>query len=309
MFKIVVIAYTLILALALALISPVGAQTKPSITEEMAKIMVEKDIGTATTFCRQQYYCGDSQYSFPLDNLMQMSIETFQADKREDALLLGELTAELYPNEYEVHSGLAQLYFFTNNRGRALSACKRALELKPNSITDIIFQKKLTLVPNDFIVPTHRQTENFLIRPLLGSDAELDYKAVMSSREHLLGVFGRGDWPSESLSLEEDRQALQGHEWEFPRRVAFTYTVLNLEETECLGCIYIYPGRLDIYDAEIIMWVSTSAYEKGLDPVLVQNVKEWINLDWPFKNVAYLGRDVEFREYMMKLGEQDEAGK
>jgi hypothetical protein len=39
------------------------------------------------------------------------------------------------------------------------------------------------------------------------------------------------------------------------------------------------------------MWVRQSAYDQGLDPVLFQAVKAWIDERWPFKNAIYPGRD------------------
>ena len=42
------------------------------------------------------------------------------------------------------------------------------------------------------------------------------------------------------------------------------------------------------------LWVRQSEFEKGLDPVLFQAVKQWIANDWPFENVAFPGREIDW---------------
>ena len=60
------------------------------------------------------------------------------------------------------------------------------------------------LVPPDFEIPQVLETEKFRLRMLTIHDVVKDYDAVMTSVEHLQGVFGRRDeWPMD-LTLEED---------------------------------------------------------------------------------------------------------
>ena len=129
----------------------------------------------------------------------------------------------------------------------------------------------------------------------------------MSSVDHLQGVFGPGSqWPEATLTREQDLADLERHAADFKRRDGFTYTVMNPDETRCLGCIYIYPSKLDAYDAQIVMWVTTEAYESGLDPVLDGVVREWIASAWPLEKVVYPGRDLEWQLFNARLGKQDE---
>ncbi|GAI05904.1 unnamed protein product, partial [marine sediment metagenome] len=53
------------------------------------------------------------------------------------------------------------------------------------------------------------------------------------------------------------------HQKEFQRKTSFAYTVMGLDEKECLGCMYIYPSSNSEYDAEIVMWVRQSEVENG----------------------------------------------
>jgi len=148
------------------------------------------------------------------------------------------------------------------------------------------------------------ETDQFRIRPLRAADVELDYKAVMSSIDHMHSVLGDG-WPDEDMTIEEDRRALEMHEREFERRERFVYTVVNLDETECLGCIYIRPSRLDEFDAEVVMWVTQDAFDNGLDDVVLNALKDWLDSEWPFDGVVFPGRAMEWDEIYDRLSEQD----
>ena len=153
-------------------------------------------------------------------------------------------------------------------------------------------------VPEDFQVPEKLETERFRLRTLTVNDVVKDYDAVMTSVEHLRGVFGpRSTWPSPELTLEQDLIDLGWHQKEFQGRRSFAYTVMNPSESQCLGCIYIVPTRKGGYDAEVYLWVRQSELKSGLDAVLFGAVKEWVKTLWPFKNVAYPGRDIDWKAW------------
>ncbi len=147
-------------------------------------------------------------------------------------------------------------------------------------------------VPENFQVPEKLETDTFRLRMLTVHDVVKDYDAVMTSIDHLQGVFGpNSKWPSRELTLEQDLIDLGWHQKEFQRRTSFAYTVMNLDESRCLGCVYIDPSKDEDVDAVIYLWVRQSEYEKGLDPILFQTVRDWIAKAWPFKNVLYPGRE------------------
>ncbi len=83
-------------------------------------------------------------------------------------------------------------------------------------------------------------------------------------------------------------------EIEFETRSSFAYTVMNLDESECLGCVYIYPTEKPGFDAKVYVWVRKSEFDKGLDSILFNTVKQWVAREWPFKNVAYPGREIDW---------------
>lgn len=153
---------------------------------------------------------------------------------------------------------------------------------------------KQFFVPADFRIPEVLETDRFRLRPLIIKDLDKDYEAVISSLDHLQAhrVFGeKSSWPPADLTKEQNLKDLKWHQKEFQTRSSFTYTVMNLDETQCLGCVYIFPSKKEGFDAAVFMWVRESEYKKGLDTILFQTVKDWIEKDWPFKKVAYPGRE------------------
>jgi RimJ/RimL family protein N-acetyltransferase len=143
-------------------------------------------------------------------------------------------------------------------------------------------------VPVDFVVPEKLETDRFRLRMLTINDVVKDYDAVMTSVDHLQGVFGaRSTWPAYDLTLEQDLIDLGWHQKEFQRRSSFAYTVMDLDESQCLGCMYIFPSSEEGYEAEVYCWVRKSEYDKGLDPILFDAVKTWIGGSWPFQKVHF----------------------
>jgi hypothetical protein len=155
----------------------------------------------------------------------------------------------------------------------------------------------LPLVPDDFDVPKLVQTDRLRLRPLTIHDAIRDFDAVVTSEERLRTIFDPGDdWPS-GLTLEQNIIELGWHQTEFQLRTSFAYTVVSLDETEVLGCVYIYPSLKDEYDAEITLWVRQSRVAEGLDQHLFETVESWIAEMWPFKKPAYPGRHISFEDW------------
>ncbi len=162
--------------------------------------------------------------------------------------------------------------------------------------------------PDDARIPESLQTEEFLVRPLKATDVTLDYDAVISSRSELF--LGSGStWPREGFTIEENLEDLKGHEREFSERVAFTYTVMNPEETECLGCIYIDPleaffkeedtksgAYLADCTAYVTFWVRQSRLVDDLDKHLLQALIPWFQNQWAFSHVLFLTQRIQQRQ-------------
>ena len=154
---------------------------------------------------------------------------------------------------------------------------------------------RLPLVPADFAVPSGLETPTFRIRMLTVNDVVKDYEAVMVNRDRIQGVFGpHSQWPTADLSLEQDLIDLGWHQKEFQNRTSFAYTVMSLDESRCLGCVYIYPAEPTGYDAQVILWAI------GAEPLtaeLHQTVKRWMAQIWPFQQVGFPGREIPWSEW------------
>lgn len=154
-------------------------------------------------------------------------------------------------------------------------------------------------IPSNFNPPQTLETDEFRLRMLTVNDVVKDYDAVMTSVDHLKGVFGpNSSWPKDDLTFEQDLIDLGWHQKEFQKRSSFAYTMMNLDESQCLGCVYVLPSDNEQYDAMVILWVRNSELANGLDERLFSAVQKWITNEWPFKNVAYPGRTIAWDKFL-----------
>lgn len=151
----------------------------------------------------------------------------------------------------------------------------------------------MPFLPRDFRVPERLETPELRLRPITIHDVIKDYDAVMSSRGLLWERFGDSwGWPAEDLTLERDLIDLAWHQKEADLRRAFNYAVMSLDEKRLLGCVYIDPPTKAGFDAEVYLWVRASEVPGGLEERLYAVVREWVARDWPFRKVAYPGREI-----------------
>jgi hypothetical protein len=178
----------------------------------------------------------------------------------------------------------------------------------------------MTFYPSEAPVPEGLRNAEFMLRMLRATDVELDYDAVISSREQLLIRSGR-DWPVEGFSLAENLADLQHHEQEHLERKAFTYTVMNPTETECLGCIYINPlarllerlqtsgqaiNNVQEPAAYISFWARSSRLADDLDKRLLAALCAWFKEEWPpLATYFYAGeRQTRFLQIYQEAGKE-----
>jgi hypothetical protein len=157
-------------------------------------------------------------------------------------------------------------------------------------------QSNTPFVSADFNVPQTLETKEFRLRMLTVNDVIKDYDAVMTSVDHLKTIWPDSSWP-DGLTLEQDLIDLGWHQREFQDRNSFAYTVVTLDESIVTGCVYINPTRKRGYDAEVYLWARQSELTGGLETRLHAAIKEWLSKEWPFKRVAFPGRDIEWTEW------------
>jgi hypothetical protein len=61
--------------------------------------------------------------------------------------------------------------------------------------------------------------------------------------------------------------------------------------------VYIDPSSKSEYDAMVLLWVRQSELKNGLDEHLFETVKKWLKEKWPFKKVAYPGREIDYKTW------------
>ena len=139
------------------------------------------------------------------------------------------------------------------------------------------------LVGDEFQVPAGLEHPRFRLRVLTIDDVVKDFDAICSrvDREGTLQ-------PPFVPTVRENLVDLGWHQKEFDLRRSFAYTVVAPDESQVLGCVYLFPS--ETHDVRVRMWVRRSAWEDGLDPVLEHVVREWIARDWPFAAVDWADR-------------------
>jgi hypothetical protein len=129
------------------------------------------------------------------------------------------------------------------------------------------------------------------LRPIRASDVEIDYPAVMGSRQRLWEKYGGAwGWPPATMSYEDDREDLARHEAEAAAREAFNYAILDRPEARLFGCVYIDPpntGAAPESDTTVSWWVIDEALGSPLEVALDDVLPGWLADAWGFRSVRY----------------------
>ena len=157
-------------------------------------------------------------------------------------------------------------------------------------------RSKRQFVPAEFVVPSELVTANFTLRMLSVDDVEKDFEAVTLSAARVSKVWPDSGWPA-GLTLRQNLIDLGWHEKEFQNRTSFAYTMVAPDESEVLGCVYVYPTDKAAHDAEIFLWVRESEVANDLDEALFEVVQRWLASTWPFVNPAYPGRAISWAQW------------
>ena len=154
-------------------------------------------------------------------------------------------------------------------------------------------------LPLDFVHPERVElSTGEHLRPIREADVEIDYPAVMQSRDRLWSIFGEPwGWPPATMSMEQDRADLARHEREIRDHQSFNYAVLDAAESRLLGCVYVDPPERTGADADITWWVVDEALDGPLDATLLEFVPKWIADAWPFTAPPFIGRDLTWAEW------------
>ena len=158
----------------------------------------------------------------------------------------------------------------------------------------------MSWLPADFVHPVRVALPGgHHLRPITGADTELDYPAVMGSRERLFGIYGQAwGWPPATMTYEQDLEDLVRHEEEIAAHKSFNYALFDDAGTALLGCVYIDPPEKAGADAEISWWVVDDQVGTELEHALDALVPRWIAESWPFTQPRYVGRDLSWPDWL-----------
>ncbi|CAM3889256.1 GNAT family N-acetyltransferase [Nocardioides zeicaulis] len=146
-------------------------------------------------------------------------------------------------------------------------------------------------VPAGYVAPRSLVTEDFVLEPLGPQHNESDLVAWSSSIDHIRATPGYPDgrWPPEGgMSAEENLADLTRHAADFEAGRGFTFTVLDPESREVIGCVYVYPTREPEHDVQVQSWVR--ADRASLDGPLADAVARWLDEAWPWSHPDRHGR-------------------
>ena len=148
-----------------------------------------------------------------------------------------------------------------------------------------------TFVPAGFAPPTSLVTEHLRLEPLGPQHNDADLAAWTSSIEHIRVTPGYpdGDWPPlGGMTPEANLADLRRHAADFGAGLGFTFTVLDPDDRDVIGCVYLYPPDDDRHDVSIQTWVR--ADRSHLDATLADAVSVWVASDWPWQRPDRHGR-------------------
>lgn len=171
----------------------------------------------------------------------------------------------------------------------------------------------------EFDVPARLTAGDFILRPITAEDAELDFAAVMESKDFLRGWEQTG-WPADDFTVAGNRKDLEKLERRHNARESFTYTMLNPSETECIGCVYITAMDAPLYtrpsitpvgreawgdyQALVHFWVRKSRLPFGADRLLLSELRNWFVRAWRFDRFLFVTTAV----FEQQVGLLKEAG-
>jgi hypothetical protein len=129
--------------------------------------------------------------------------------------------------------------------------------------------------PEDAPLPDRLEGDGFIVRPLVIDDCAHDLDA-MRSREGFADV-----------TFEDNAADVRRHEREHVARLAFTYTVMSLDEARCLGCIYVLPVEGRHRTAVVSFWVRRDLRAAEFEGLLFAAIHSWFCDAFAFDTVLW----------------------
>jgi len=149
--------------------------------------------------------------------------------------------------------------------------------------------------PEDKEVPEELIFDKIKVRQLKSTDNELDYLAVIES-----------GFRPEGFPKEENLEQIARHERDHNDKKEFAFTIMDVDETICYGCIFVKPltpflkfaffndrviEKLELLetDPSISFWITPRGWEINLYEKLIKELITWFEKEWPYEQLYFLG--------------------
>jgi hypothetical protein len=161
----------------------------------------------------------------------------------------------------------------------------------------------MSLNPNLLDVQIRLETIDFVVHRQRISDNELDFDAVMSSKE-ILREWSDSEWPENDFSLEQNGQDIAEHIADHEQNSDYGFSIFTPSEDRLLGSLYlnavgplleIYPtdpmtlARLLEFDVRIEYWLRAGV-SPDLELRFVRAVIKWLEDAWWFERPVFGSR-------------------
>ena len=153
-----------------------------------------------------------------------------------------------------------------------------------------------SILPEGFEPPLRVETDRFVIVPITHHRVTQDMEGIskadlthMTNDDHVTDTHG-------AAQINEWVIGISGNNWVLRNGILMPYMVMNKDETKELGCIYFYESIKAGYDVDAECWARVDG-EDDLDEAILAFTRTWADEFWPFKRVAYPGRDIPWSEW------------
>lgn len=177
----------------------------------------------------------------------------------------------------------------------------------------------MSITDPNYAIPAGLTTDEFVLRPITAEDAERDYAALMETRQYLR-LWEQSAWPADDFTIEANREDLAGLELRHSEHRAYTYTVVDPEGAEALGCVYVFPtsasflaksevtpvGDDDWADVEAVVyfWARLTRLDKGTDARLLAALRDWFREEWNLTRTVFVTNE-QFAQQVELIGRTD----
>ncbi len=154
-------------------------------------------------------------------------------------------------------------------------------------------------------IPQEYKFDQFYLVPITTDIVEEDRLTLTSNADAITQQRGgdgdKNEWPY-VCSLEENMKDLAWLEVCAKYKQLFSYVIRRTDDNSYAGCIYIYPIELFFPEkaqeknVDFSFWITQKEYDSGNYESIFNNLVDWLQTSWGFKNEEIFLRNREIPE-------------